>query len=174
MTDTADTDLQDLHLVRPRWTHVAIPTHDLEGSLEFWTDLTPLVVVWTNRDATGAAAWLSNPGQVEDPFVLVLVELDNGTAARFGIEPGRPVRTVGPFSHFGIELPSREAVDTVAARAQALGRLQAEPVQLAPHIGYVCSVTDPDGNTIEFSHNQRVYETIRRLWGEARRRDRRT
>ena len=35
---------------------------------------------------------------------------------------------------------------------------------MAAHIGYVCFVDDPDGNTIEFSHKQAVFETIQELW----------
>lgn len=149
----------------PRWTHVAIPCADLDRSIAFWTELTPLVLVARHQDDSGRSAWLSNPGQVETPFVLVLVELAAGVAAQFGIEAGRPHRSLGPFSHFGIELPDRAGVDAMADRARALGCLQWEPAQLAEHVGYVCAVTDPDGNTVEFSHNQRVYATIRRLWG---------
>jgi hypothetical protein len=37
---------------------------------------------------------------------------------------------------------------------------------MAPHIGYICSARDPDGNVVEFSYDQKVYATIRDLWGE--------
>ena len=47
-----------------------------------------------------------------------------------------------------------------------MGCLHWEPQQLAEHIGYVCAVTDPDGNVVEFSHGQQVFATIRALWGE--------
>jgi len=160
MTDTSSSTLTE-----PRWTHVAIPTADIEQSIAFWTDVTPLVLVARNHDDSGQSAWLSNPGQVETPFVLVLVQLQAEVAARFGIEAGKPHRSLGPFSHFGVELPHREDIDAIAERARALGCLQWEPMQMAEHIGYICAVTDPDGNTIEFSHNQKVYSTIRALWG---------
>ena len=32
-------------LTQPRWTHVAIPVSDLDRSIDFYTKLTPLVVV---------------------------------------------------------------------------------------------------------------------------------
>ena len=32
-------------------------------------------------------------------------------------------------------------------------------------IGYVCFVKDPDGNTVEFSYDQGVYEKAREVWG---------
>jgi hypothetical protein len=32
-------------------------------------------------------------------------------------------------------------------------------------VGYICALKDPDGNVIEISHNQKVYDTVRALWG---------
>jgi len=160
MTDTSRT------LTEPRWTHVAIPSCDLDRSIAFYTELTPLVLVARNKDDSGQSAWLSNPNQVATPFVLVLVQLQPQVGAQFGIEAGKPHRTLGPFAHIGIELPNRGDVDAVAQKAREMGCLQWEPMQMAEHVGYICAVNDPDGNTIEFSHNQKVYATIRSLWGE--------
>jgi len=36
--------------------------------------------------------------------------------------------------------------------------LATPPLQLPYPIGYICMVRDPDGNTVEFSHDQGVYE----------------
>jgi catechol 2,3-dioxygenase-like lactoylglutathione lyase family enzyme len=134
---------------------VAIPVSDLDRSIEFYTTLTPLVVVARNEDDSGRGACLSNDKQVESPFVLVLSEMD----------PGRPIRTLGPFAHLGIELPNKADVDAIAQRARAMGVLEWEPRQLAEHIGYVCAARDPDGNVIEFSWNQKVYARVQELWG---------
>jgi lactoylglutathione lyase len=161
MNDTASRTL-----TQPRWTHVAIPSADIDRSIAFYTELTPLVLVARNKDDSGQSAWLSNPNQVETPFVLVLVQLNQEVGAQFGIEAGQPHRTLGPFSHLGVELPNREDIDAMAAKAREMGCLQWEPMQMAEHIGYICAVTDPDGNTIEFSHNQKVYSTIRAMWGD--------
>ncbi len=152
-------------LTEPRWTHVALPVSDLDASIEFYQTVTPLVLVTKHDDENGRGAWLSNKGQVDSPFVLVLAEFIPEVAARFNMTPGKPVPTLAPFAHIGIELPDRADVDTVAAKARALGRLQWEPTEMAAHIGYICAVTDPDGNTIEFSHNQKVFSKIRELWG---------
>jgi len=152
-------------LSEPRWTHVAIPCSDLERSIEFFTKLTPLVLVSRHEDDTGRSAWLSNDKQVETPFVLVLAEFVPDMARQFDQEPGQPHRTLGPFAHIGIELPHREDVDAVADRAREMGYLHWEPRQMPEHIGYICACTDPDGNVIEFSHNQKVFETIQKLWG---------
>jgi catechol 2,3-dioxygenase-like lactoylglutathione lyase family enzyme len=152
-------------LTHPRWTHVAIPSSDLDKSIEFYTQLTPLVLVSRQKDASGESAWLSNDHQVETPFVLVLVQFKPDFGPQFGIEAGKPVPTLSPFAHIGIELPNREDVDAVAERARALGSLHWEPMQMAEHVGYICAAKDPDGNVIEFSHNQKVYATIQRVWG---------
>ena len=142
-------------LTEARWTHVAIPVSDLDHSIEFYTTLTPLVVVARNEDDSGRGAWLSNDKQVDSPFVLVLSEMD----------PGQPIRTLGPFAHLGIELPNKADVDAIAQRARAMGVLEWEPQQLAEYIGYVCAARDPDGNVVEFSWNQKVYARVQELWG---------
>jgi catechol 2,3-dioxygenase-like lactoylglutathione lyase family enzyme len=155
-------------LSQARWTHVAIPVSDLERSIEFYTQLTPLVVVARNDDDNGRGAWLSNDKQVEDPFVLVIAEFFPEVAKRFGQEPGVPHATLAPFAHIGIELPTKEDVDAMADRARDMDALLWEPQLMAAHIGYICAAKDPDGNVIEFSFNQKVYSTIRELWGNGK------
>jgi catechol 2,3-dioxygenase-like lactoylglutathione lyase family enzyme len=157
-------------LTRPRWTHVALPVTDLDRSIDFYTTIAPLVVVARNEDASGRGAWLSNDEQVEDPFVLVLAEFTPEVGARFGLAPGEKAPTLAPFAHIGIELPERADVDAVADRARARGALRWEPQDLAAHIGYVCAVDDPDGNVVEFSHDQKVFATVKALWGDTARR----
>jgi catechol 2,3-dioxygenase-like lactoylglutathione lyase family enzyme len=146
---------------------VAVPVSDLDRSIEFYTNLTPLVVVASHADASGRGAWLSNDKQVETPFVLVLSQLIPQIAQDFDITPGEPIRTLGPFAHIGIELPNKEDVDAIAERARSMGALRWEPRQMAEHIGYVCAAADPDGNIIEFSWNQKVYAKIQELWGSS-------
>lgn len=146
---------------QPRWTHIALPSGDLAASIEFYTTMTPLVVVATREDADGRNVWLSNPGQWETPFVLVLAEFRSAAGTQQGI--------MRPFAHIGIEVPRREDVDAIAAKARANGSLWWEPRDMPDPVGYICAVHDPDGNVVEFSHNQRVFATVRELWGpEAR------
>ncbi|MEV5409333.1 VOC family protein [Thermopolyspora sp. NPDC052614] len=147
----------DKRLTEARWTHVALPSGDLDRSIEFYTTMTPLVVVSTHEDKDGRNAWLSNKGQVETPFVLVLVE--------FAKDRGRPQPQLAPFAHLGMEVPSREEVDRIAQEARRMGCLHWEPVQLPPPVGYVCALRDPDGNVVEISHDQKVFEEVRTLWG---------
>ena len=145
-------------LTQPRWTHVALPTSDIEKAIEFYTTLTPLVVVHRREDELGRTVWLSNPGQVEDPFVLVLVG--------FFKDEGNKQPQLNPFAHIGIEVPNREDVDAIAEKAKAMGCLHWEVQDVPDPVGHICAVTDPDGNVIEISHNQKVFTTIRELWGE--------
>lgn len=145
-------------LTGARWTHVALPSGDLDEAIEFYTTMTPLVVVSRHEDDQGRNAWLSNEGQVETPFVLVLVE--------FAADRGRRQPQLFPFAHLGMEMPEREDVDRVAAEARDRGCLHWEPMDLPPPVGYVCALLDPDGNVVEISHNQRVFEEVRTLWGE--------
>lgn len=152
-------------LTEPRWTHVALPVTDLERSIEFYTTVTPLVLVTRNADENGQGAWLSNKNQVDSPFVLVLAEFKPEIGKSFGIVPGEKATTLAPFAHLGIEMPNRSDIDEIAARAREAGALRWEPRDMAAHIGYICAVDDPDGNTIEFSHNQKVFSTIQELWG---------
>ena len=156
---------EERYLATARWTHVALPVRDLDRSIDFYCALTPLVVVLRTEDDSGRGAWLSNDHQVASPFVLVLVEFRASDADGADAGPPERLTTLAPFAHLGIELPNKDDVDAMAERARALGALHWEPAQLAPHVGYVCAAVDPDGNVVEFSWNQRVYATIRELWG---------
>jgi lactoylglutathione lyase len=58
-------------------------------------------------------------------------------------------------------------VDAVAERGRAAGCLHWEPQDVGGQVGYVCALTDPDGNVIEFSHGQAVYQTVQEKWRPA-------
>ncbi|MEX5631497.1 VOC family protein [Parafrankia sp. FMc2] len=155
--ETAGDQAGGAGITQPRWTHIALPSGDLDASIAFYTSMTPLVVVAMREDADGRNVWLSNPGQWETPFVLVLASFNATRGSQQGI--------MKPFAHIGIELPTRADVDRAADRARAAGCLHWEPRDMPDPIGYICAVTDPDGNVIEFSHDQRVFATVRELWG---------
>lgn len=158
--------MTEVKLTEPRLTHVALPCSDLDATIEFYTELCNLVVVARNEDVNGRGCWLSNDKQAKDPFVLVLAEFIPEVAGRFGLEPGQKAPILTPFAHVGIELPNREDVDAMADKARAMGCLHWEPMQMPAHIGYICAALDPDGNVVEFSHDQKVFSTIRDLWGD--------
>lgn len=144
-------------LTEARWTHVALPTGNLDKAIEFYTSLTPLVLVERFEDDQGESCWLSNDKQVETPFVLVLVSFNKDKGGQLGL--------LTPFAHIGVEVPSREDVDSIAAKAREMGCLHWEPQYVNEQVGYVCALKDPDGNVIEISHDQKVFDTIRAKWG---------
>lgn len=152
-------------LTETRWTHVALPVRDLEESIAFYEEVTPLVVVRSNEDELGHGAWLSHRGQVDPPFILVLAQFGPELAKRFDIEAGERLPILQRFGHLSLEVPSREDVDAAAAKGRRLHGLAWEPMDVGPHIGYTCAVKDPEGSTIEFAHDQAVYETVQDLWG---------
>ena len=152
------------HLTETRWTHVALPVSDIDRSIAFYEAVTPLVLVRRNNDELGRGAWLSHEGQVDPPFVLVLAEFGEKLAARFDIEPGVEIPILQRFGHLGIEVAHREEVDAAADRGRSRYGLAWEPMDMGAYIGYTCAIKDPDGNTIEFAHNQLVYDTIQQLW----------
>jgi lactoylglutathione lyase len=154
---TAPIDQTDGVLARPRWTHIALPCADLDASVDWYTAYTPLVVLDRRVDPDGENAWLSHEGQVVHPFVLVLV--------MFHERQGSPQPQLAPFAHLGIELPQRADVDAIAERGRTAGCLAWEPQDLPAPVGYVCALHDPDGNVVEFSHDQGVYAKAQEVWG---------
>jgi catechol 2,3-dioxygenase-like lactoylglutathione lyase family enzyme len=152
------------HAAGPRrttWTHIALAVKDVEASIAWYERFTHLRLLARAEDADGKSAWLGDSAQADSPFILVLGQFYEGH------DPFAPAAhpPMGPFAHIGIEATSREAVDAIAAEARAAGCLGLGPVQMPKQIGYVCFIKDPDGNTIEYSYDQGVFETARKVWG---------
>jgi lactoylglutathione lyase len=141
-----------------RLTHVALPCHDLDVSLAWYQQFTPLRLVRRMSDDAGESAWIGQPDMGDSPFVVVLVCFDRDRA-------NGPLTQLAPFAHLGVELPTRDDVDAVAAAGREAGCLVWEPQQLPAPVGYVCALADPDGNVVEFSFDQGVYAAVRGPWG---------
>jgi catechol 2,3-dioxygenase-like lactoylglutathione lyase family enzyme len=144
---------------QPRWTHIALPSADLDASIAWYETFTPLVLLDRREDADGQSAWLCHDGQVENPFILVLV--------MFFKDRGTRQPHLAPFAHIGIEVPERADVIEIADRARTAGCLVWEPQQMPDPIGFICAITDPDGNVIEISHGQGVYAKVQEVWGSS-------
>lgn len=141
-----------------RWTHVALPTRNLETSLDWYARWTPLVCLHDRRDDAGSTAWLGHPVDPDapsHPFVLVLIEQAHGEAGT----------VLAPLAHLGFEMPTRDAVDEIAERARSEGLLHWDAADLGPPVGYICAILDPDGNIVEFSHDQGVYAAAQQAGG---------
>ena len=150
----------DLHPSGPRWTHIALRVADIDATIDFYTSMTPLVLIDRREDDAGYGAWLGMPEETNNPFILVVAQFFAETDP-FG---GAPQAVLAPFAHLGIEMPTRDDVDAIAHRADEAGCLHMAPTQMPPPIGYICMVTDPDGNLVEFSWDQGVWSTLRRRW----------
>lgn len=143
-------------LTSARWTHVALPSCDIDKAIVWYEKFTPLVLVERFEDAMGKSAWLGHAGQVEHPFVLVLV--------MFYVDQGRKQPQLAPFAHIGIEVPTEQALEAIAAQAKLADCLAMPPQRIPPPVGYVCMISDPDGNRIEISHNQQVFQKVQDRW----------
>ena len=141
-----------------RFTHVALPCCDIDKSIAWYEEFTPLRLLQRREDKDGPSAWIGQPDMVDKPFILVLVSFYRDQA-------GGPQPTLTPFAHLGIEVPSRKALDAIADRGREAGCLSWEPQQLPVPVGYICALTDPDGNVVEFSHDQGVYDAVHEKWG---------
>ena len=125
-------------------THVALFVADVQRTVEFYARFAGLHVVHDRTDDGVRVVWLSE--RMHDPdFVIVAICLSPGAAA---FPPH--------MAHFGYDLPSRAAVDAVAARADTEGLLVQAPTDAGPIVCYLCMLRDPDGNLVEFSHGQPI------------------
>jgi lactoylglutathione lyase len=145
-----------------RWTHLALHVHNLQSSIAFYERFTSLRVVDRHSDSSSTGmevVWLSDrPVDDANAFVLVLQE---GTPRL--IPTAKPQSPLGPISHFGFALASREAVDAIAKEVKQAGLLQFGPTFLNPYAGYLCLVRDPDGHNVEFSHGQSLGKPSREI-----------
>lgn len=146
---------------KARWTHMALHVSDMDASIEWYSKYTPLNLLARREDEQGFGAWLGQESDPETPFFLVLAQFKEGQDPW----PDAVKTVMGPFAHLGIEVTSREDVEARAALAKEGGHLAFGPADMPYPIGYVCFVSDPDGNTIEFSCNQGIYAKAKELWG---------
>ncbi|HAP75755.1 MAG TPA: glyoxalase [Acidimicrobiaceae bacterium] len=142
-----------------RFTHVALPCCDMDRTIAWYERFTPLRLLDRREDEFGYGAWMGQPDMVDTPFIVVLVSFHRD-------RPNGPQPVLAPFAHLGIELPTKEAVDAVAEMGRADGCLAWEPQWVPPPVGYICALTDPDGNMVEFSFDQGVYAKVQEVWGK--------
>ena len=138
-------------------THIALPVRNLEDTLAFFDKYTTLVNIHERLDAdTGMrSVWLANERDVTEAaarFVIVLIHGKLPTKITGDIK--EEYGFLRSISHLGISLETREQVDRVAAMAKEDGCLLLGPMYRNEVVGYICVITDPDGNNVEFSVEQ--------------------
>ena len=141
-----------------RWTHIALPATDIDATIQWYETFTPLRLLDRREDVDGYGAWLGDPDNGDKPFILVLVSF-------FRDQHKGPQPIMAPFAHIGIEMPTKAHIDEVADRGRERGCLVWEPQRMPDPIGYICALRDPDGNVVEFSFDQGVYEKAQQVWG---------
>ncbi len=158
---TDDAAIHDLRPTTQRWTHMAFRVADIEATIEWYLEFTELELLDRREDEAGYGAWLGHPDSGEFPFVLVLAQFHPH------MDPfaESPITKLAPFNHIGIEVPTKQEVDEIAARGAEAGCLTMPATLMPPPIGYICMLEDPNGNLVEFSYDQGVYERVREVWG---------
>ncbi len=138
-------------------THIALPVRDLDATMAFYERYTTLVNIQERLDSDSGlrTVWLANQCDVTADaarFVIVLISGKLPTAVTGDIK--EEYGFLRSISHLGISLDSREEVDQIAAMAKEDGCLLLGPMYRNEVVGYICIVTDPDGNNVEFSVEQ--------------------
>ncbi len=145
-------------------THIALPVRDIDATLDFYRRYTTLAVIHERQDPETKlrTAWLANADDVTDAgeglgiqaakFVIVLSagSLPKNITGDIKEEYGFLLS----ISHLGISCETRDDVDRIAAMAKEEGCLLLGPMYRNPIVGYICVITDPDGNNLEFSVEQ--------------------
>jgi predicted lactoylglutathione lyase len=138
-------------------THIALPVRDLDATLAFYDKYTTLVKIHERQDPdTGLrSVWLANERDITDEaarFVIVLIagKLPTHITGDIKEEYG----FLRSISHLGISLNTRDEVDQIALMAKEDGCLLLGPMYRNEVVGYICVITDPDGNNLEFSVEQ--------------------
>ncbi|MEM9651498.1 MAG: VOC family protein [Actinomycetota bacterium] len=153
----------NVHPSEPRWTHIALRCTDIDATIAWYEEFTPIRLIDRREDEAGYGAWMGMEGETNNPFILVLAQFFEGK------DPfdESPATRLGPFAHLGMELPTQDAVDAVAAKGRAAGCLTMEPTLMPAPIGYITMLADPDGNTVEFSWDQGVFAALQERWSRS-------
>lgn len=136
--------------MRPDLTHFALHVANIDTTAGFYERFAGMRIVrsWADQDESGLKVkWLKS-AQASNGFVLVLLE---GKSELFG---GGRQATIGPLSHFGFAVDSRDEVDAVARKGEDAGVLLMTPRYSGETVGYHCYLKDPDGHSVEFSFGQ--------------------
>lgn len=139
-------------------THIALPVRDLAATLAFYEKYTTLALIHERFDPETElrTAWLANErdrtADESARFVIVLIEGSLPKNITGDIEESYGFLT--SISHLGLSLSTRDEVDAIADMARDDGCLLLGPMYRNDVVGYICIVTDPDGNNLEFSVEQ--------------------
>ena len=101
-------------------------------------------VIHQREDDDAKVAWI----QADDKRIF-LVFLQSP-------ESDGPKPILSPFAHLGIEMMSEEEVNVIAEEGGRHDCLVWESRQERDPVGYICALSDPDGNLVEYSYGQGI------------------
>lgn len=127
------------------FTHIALVCTDAERTIAFYRQYADLSVIHDRNEAGRRVFWLSD---LKRAFAIVFLEAKEAEAP------------LGPFGHLGVCLASREEVDRRVAEAREAGLRVTEPTDSGPPVGYWAFIYDPDGHTLEISHEQMIEHCV--------------
>lgn len=128
--------------MRPTLTHLALHVPDLEACIQFYSQFCSMRVIHERPGKGSRIVWMAEAGKEHE---LIFVIMPGGQRRELAADD---------YSHLGFALPSRDAVDAIAAQAQAAGCLIWAPRDEPYPVGYYCGLRDPAGNYVEFSYGQ--------------------
>lgn len=128
--------------MQPTLTHIAMHVSDLEDCLKFYKNFCQMDVIHDRMSDGMRVVWIAEKGRETE---LIFVLMNGGT--KFN-------QSETNYSHFGIALESRKAVDQIAERAKKDKILFWPAIDEPYPVGYYCGVRDPNGTIIEFSYGQ--------------------
>ncbi|WGW05754.1 VOC family protein [Tropicibacter oceani] len=118
---------------------ITLGVRDLEKAAGFYEALG-----WTRVEAQDGVIAFDLIGQTLGLYPIEMLARDMGVAVD---------RLGAGASTLGHNLASREAVDALAARAEAAGATVLRPPHEVFWGGYIAYVADPEGHVWEFAHN---------------------
>ena len=83
-------------------THLALPCHDIEKTIQWYERFTPMNVIHQREDNGAKVAWI----QADDKSIFLVFLQSPDTK--------EPQPILSPFAHLGIEMTSREEVNAIA------------------------------------------------------------
>ena len=128
--------------VFPRLTHIALHVADMDACVAFYQYYCDMEICHARNNGQQRIVWLAESGREKD---LIFVLMDGGRNLALPDDD---------YRHFGFAMPSREAVDDLAERANVRGELVWPPREEPFPVGYYCGLRDPNGNYVEFSYGQ--------------------
>ena len=132
-----------------RFTHLALPSRDLDATIAWYEAHTSMRAFHRQTNVDAEVAVLADEvAGIDNPVGLVVVQTFEAR------EAGVPIPILTPFAHLGFYVDDPAEVDAAAVLGRASGCLHWEPANHPPPLGYVCGLTDPDGNVVEFSYPQ--------------------